>query len=58
MAQILEEVSVLSADMRRKKPIEVPRPSYLTGPGARAGRSQDAYAAAIDRMLGSGPPSR
>lgn len=29
LAQLIEEVSVLAADMRRKKPREVPRPKHL-----------------------------
>lgn len=34
LAQLIEEVSVLAADMRRKKPRKVPRPAHLTGDGS------------------------
>lgn len=33
LAQVVEEVSVLASDRRRKKPVQVPRPDHLTRKG-------------------------
>lgn len=30
LAKILEEISILAAERRRKKPVEIPRPEHLT----------------------------
>ena len=37
LAQLIEEVSVLAADRRRKKPREVPRPAHLKRDREKAG---------------------
>lgn len=31
LAQLIEEVSILAAEQRRRKPRKVPRPAHLTG---------------------------
>jgi hypothetical protein len=31
LAQLIEEVSVLAADMRRKTPVKIERPNHLSG---------------------------
>lgn len=62
LATILEEVSILAADRRRKKPLEVPRPGWFrakaTGRNPGVARAGGAYSDAIDRMLAAGPPRR
>jgi hypothetical protein len=53
----VEEIGVLSADHRRKKPIKINRPGHVKRGGGRSARGQEGGASGIDRafnmLLGS-----
>jgi hypothetical protein len=53
LAQVVEEVSVLASDRRRKKPREIERPAYLTG-GKRGGGRRLGYLEMAARLAGMG----
>lgn len=57
VAQLIEEVSILAADMRRKKPITIPRPNHIKAPrhagGGPAGR--DPYKQAVSVLAATTP---
>ncbi|GIH95442.1 hypothetical protein ACFFMN_23030 [Planobispora siamensis] len=47
LAQVIEVVSILAAEMRIKKPIQIPRPSRPANPRARTGKRGTAHAVAV-----------
>lgn len=57
LAQIKEEISILAADHRRKKPVEVPRPAYVKAarrPVKKPGQDGYAHAVGVLRRVAAG----
>lgn len=52
LAQIKEEVSILAAEHRRKKPVEVPRPAHLRSGRRKPVRAGESTSEGIRHAIG------